>query len=85
MTKILPPPFTRAIIDQNGMLTEESRVYFSDLANRIPSYGSGSPEGVVEADLGATYYDIAAVAGSRTYIKISQDIGGDRSQGWELA
>ena len=85
MTIILPPPFVRAIVDETGTLTQESRVYFTDLAARIPSYGSGSPESVIDATIGATYYDLDAAQGSRIYIKINESIGGDTTQGWELA
>jgi len=85
MTQVLLPTFTRPIVDANGALTEESRVFFSELVNRLPSYGSGSPENVVAADVGATYYDLNAAAGSRVYLKVTQDVSGDRTQGWELA
>lgn len=85
MSKFLPPTFVRPITDDDGRLTQESRVYFSQLAERIPSYGEGSPEGVVSANIGATYYDLGASSGSRHYIKINADIGGDTSKGWELA
>ncbi len=85
----------RQILDENGELTQESRVFFSDLydlvadyeskAALIPTSGSGSPEGAISAPIGATYYDLAAAVGSRVYIKIQADIGGDTTQGWELA
>lgn len=85
MTQILPPTFVRPFVDQTGTLTEEQRVYFDELANRIPSYGTGSPEGVLDARVGATYFDLGAAAGSRLYIKAAFDIGGDTTMGWELA
>lgn len=85
MSKILLPPFFRPIVGQDGILTEEMRVYFDELAARVPSHGIGSPEGVVDGRIGATYYDLDASAGSRHYIKINADISGDTTQGWELA
>lgn len=85
MTKLLLPPFTRPIVDDTGTLTQEARVFFSDLVARVPSYGSGSPEGVVDGQVGATYYDVDAAAGQRHYIKINADIAGNTAQGWELA
>lgn len=85
MTKLLLPPFIRGLVNDSGVLTEESRVFFSDLVDRVPSYGDGSPEGVVEGVVGATYYDLAAAQGSRVYLKIVAEIDGDAAQGWELS
>lgn len=85
MTQLQQPPYNRPFIDENNVLTTEGRVFFTDLVQRVPSYGSGSPEGVVDAVIGATYYDLDASAGLRHYIKINADIGGDTTQGWELA
>lgn len=84
MTQLLLPPFTRAIVDQDGMLTQEARVFFSNLVERIPIYGEGTPEGVVKGQIGSTFYDLDAVAGSRVYLKINANIGGDTTKGWEL-
>ena len=84
MAKVTRLPYVRPIVEE-GIITQESRVILEELFNRIPITGEGSPEGVVDADVGATYYDLNAVAGSRHYIKINQDIGGDTTQGWELA
>lgn len=84
MTKLQQPPFNRPIVDESNVLTQEGRVFFSDLVGRIPSYGDGSPEGVVDGVVGATYYALDASAGSRHYIKINADIGGDTTKGWEL-
>lgn len=82
------------IVETNGVLTQESRIFFDILyalvadyeakAALIPTSGTGSPEGVLAAPVGATYYDLGAVAGSRTYLKIATDVGGDITQGWEL-
>ena len=85
MSVLLPITFVRPIVDESGQLTQEARVYFSDLANRTPSNGSGSPEGVVSAQSGATYYDLDAAPGSRHYIKLVDGVSGDSSLGWELA
>jgi len=85
MTQLLPLTSIRPITDERNVLTEEARVYFVDLADRVPSYGEGSPEGVIDAPIGATYYDLAAASGSRHYIKINAAISGDPTKGWELA
>lgn len=85
MSKLIPLTKTRAILDEMNVMTQEARVYFQELESRIPSYGSGTPEQVVDAPIGATYYDLDASAGSRHYIKINADISGDTTRGWELA
>lgn len=85
MSKISPLTRIRAIVDSNGLMTEEVRVYFTELENRIPITGSGSPENFVAATEGATYYDLSAASGSRHYIKILNDIDGNKARGWELS
>lgn len=86
MTQILPPPFNRNAVDDDGVLTQELRVFFSDLVNRIPAHGEGTPEGNIRANLGATYYDLSLASGTnRVYIKVKDSIDGDQTKGWELA
>lgn len=85
MTKIIAPVSIRPFVDESGLLTEEQRVYFDTLANRIPQFGNGSPENKVSANLGATYYDLDAPQGSRTYLKLQDAIDGDDKRGWQLA
>lgn len=76
---------TRSMVDSNGVMTQEARLYFQQLTDLIPISGSGSPEGAINAVQGATYYDLDAAQGQRHYIKIQADINGDSTQGWELA
>lgn len=85
MRNLIPLTNTRSIVDGNGNLTQEARIFFEELQSYIPINGSGSPEGVIRARQGATYYDISATAGSIHYVKKLTDIGGDTSQGWVLA
>jgi hypothetical protein len=44
--------------------------------------GTGSPEGVVEAQQGVEYMDETGTTGSVKWIKQLADISGDKSQGW---
>lgn len=46
--------------------------------------GTGSPEGVVEAEQFTLYMDDIGTAGSILYIKRDPDISGDKSTGWIL-
>jgi hypothetical protein len=50
-----------------------------------PTTGAGSPEGVVKARQFSLYIDTTGAQGSRIYIKMLPDIGGNILQGWELA
>jgi hypothetical protein len=52
------------------------------VSDLMPIIGSGSPEGVVEAQQYALYLDTAGSAGSIQYRKMLPDIGGDKTQGW---
>lgn len=54
------------------------------LANLSIASGSGSPEGVVEASATALYMNTAGSAGNILYVKKTDDVGGDRTQGWIL-
>jgi len=78
-------PNIRAIVNENGILTPESRITLDQLFELIPITGEGSPEGLVDARQGATYYDLSAGQGSRHYIKIKNSINGNQALGWELA
>ena len=82
MSKITGLPKTRAFLDAMGLFTVEGRTVIEEMENRIPITGSGSPEGAVEADAGATYYDLDTSAEIRHYVKIVSEQNGDASQGW---
>jgi hypothetical protein len=78
-------PKTRAITDENGLLTSEARAAQDELESLIPSSGDGTPENRVAAPAGAAYYDLSADTGSIIYIKCLNDIDGDNTRGWKLA
>lgn len=85
MARISGFPKTRPVVDSMGMLNSETRLSTEELENRIPITGEGSPEGVIAASVGATYYDLSADTGSIHYVKTQQSVGEDRSKGWKLA
>lgn len=85
MAKIDGLPKTRPFLTENLLLNSEGRVAMEELESRVPITGEGSPEGVVLAPVGATYYDLSAAQGNRHYIKITQAIDGNGAKGWELA
>jgi hypothetical protein len=76
--------FDRPIVEDDGSLTLQSRTFFKTIINQSLIIGTGSPEGVVEAEQGASYMDDAGTAGSIKYIKRDDNIGADKSQGWIL-
>ena len=87
-TNITDISFDRPVIEGDGSLTSQSRTFFNTLKTRVLEQslvvGTGSPEGVVEADVGTSYMDDAGVAGAISYIKRDADILGDKSMGWVL-
>ena len=72
-------PFTK-----DGFLTNRNFLWAVGITNLQILTGSGSPEGVVEAQPTRLYMNTAGTAGSILYIKRDSDVGGDRSQGWIL-
>lgn len=83
-TKITGLPATRPIVDSRGMLTQEARSFFRVIIDRSLIIGTGSPDGVIEADQGAEYMDDAGTHGNIKYIKRDSSLAGDRSKGWIL-
>lgn len=74
----------RPIVESDGSLTLQSRVYFKTITEQALIIGDGSPEGVVTADIGSTYQDNSGVAGAIRYAKRDNDIAGDKAKGWVL-
>ena len=60
------------------------RIFLLQVQERTLLIGTGSPEGVVEAEQGQEYMDDAGVAGAIKYIKRDANVGGDKSLGWIL-
>ena len=76
---------TRPVIDANGVLTQEARLFFNDVTALVMITGNGSPENVVESlKTGVLYTDLDGTTGSILYVKKLSDIGGDTKQGWIL-
>ena len=75
----------RPIVEKDGSLTSQSRLFFGAIFRQALIVGTGSPEGVVSASIGATYMDDAGTTGAISYIKRDADDGaGDSSIGWIL-
>lgn len=68
-------------------LYQDSDIFYNwvlNVTNMSILTGSGSPEGVVQAQPTRLYMNTAGTAGSILYIKRDADVSGDRSQGWIL-
>ncbi len=75
---------TRPLVDEDGMMTQQTRSAMNKLTSLGIIEGSGSPESVISAGVTALYMDTAGSAGSILYIKKLAAIGGDDTQGWIL-
>ncbi len=82
--KIEEISFDRPIVESTGSMTLQTRSFFRQLIDRALIIGSGSPEGVVEAEIGSSYMDDTGTAGNIMYLKRDDNIAGDKSQGWIL-
>lgn len=72
------------IVDHRGYPQEQFRVFLLQVQELGLIIGTGSPEGVVEAEQGVEYMDENGTAGTIKYIKRDAHVGGDRSLGWIL-
>lgn len=76
----------KAILLKDLSMTSQTRIFFDELLQEIDHqaliFGTGSPEGVVEAVKGKTYQDDTGTAGNIRYAKQVDDVAGDKSLGW---
>lgn len=84
MSNIVPLTSMRPIVDANGVMTQEAQAWFQQITDFQSLTGEGSPEGVVEADIGREYIDTIGTASAIKYVKRNADDAGDRSKGWIL-
>jgi hypothetical protein len=81
---IVTPPSNVSIVDEEGFMRELFRDFTFKVSRLSLMSGSGSPEGVVEAEQLRMYMDTAGTASAIMYVKRDADIGGDKTQGWIL-
>ena len=84
VTRISELSTDRPIVEENGSLTLQSRAFFRAITQQALIIGTGSPEGVVEAEQGAQYMDETGTASNLEYRKQKNNIGGDKAKGWIL-
>ena len=76
---------SQPIVGDNGTMSQQFQEWQTLVTRLLPLTGTGSPEGVEISDQFQHYYDTAGASGSILYIKMVDDIGGDKSLGWKLA
>ena len=75
---------SQPIVEDNGTMSRPFQDW-QELVSRSQFYrGTGTPEGVIEAPEDSRYIDTAGAPGSLLYIKVNDDIAGDRTKGWVL-
>ena len=84
MADLAPLNAEQPIVDSNGLMNRQMRVFQNKVATFDFFVGSGSPEGVVSAEVGRRYIDQTGAPGSVQYVKQLSDIGGDPTLGWSL-
>jgi len=75
---------TQPLVDDKGISTQQMRSWSAQVDRQLIITGTGSPEGVVGADVTAEYMDETGTTGNIKYIKRDSDIAGDKTLGWVL-
>lgn len=70
------------IIDAQGRPLNVLHQFSIDVAKLPTIVGTGSPEGLIEAEVAREYLDTTGGPGAVKYVKQLSDIGGDRKLGW---
>lgn len=79
------PTRQQALVDDKGVMTLRVSEWVNIINLFPPIQGTGSPEGVILAQIGQTFIDTDAdIVSSFLYMKQKADILGDRKKGWRL-
>ena len=81
---IVPINPTYPIVDDNGVAFSPFALFLLQVSESSLIIGDGTPENNVEAKQGRFYMDESGTTGSIIYVKKTDDISGDRKQGWIL-
>jgi hypothetical protein len=72
------------VVGEKGNMLDLFYNWMLNVSNLSIIVGTGSPEGVVEARQPRQYLQTDGAANQIMWIKKLNDIGGDRTMGWEL-
>ena len=82
---IVPPTASQPIINENGTMSDQFRLWALAVTRAADVItGTGSPEGVIDANQTQMYMDDAGTAGLIMYVKRDTDIAGAATKGWIL-
>ena len=84
MTVNIVTPQNDVIIDEQGRPTEKFFQWLGLMTELEPIIGTGTPETFQEARAKRFYIDDAGGTGTVLYVKLQDDILGDRTKGWIL-
>lgn len=82
MPNIPTPDAESPIVNENGSMSDVFQRWVSEITRLDLIVGTGSPEGVIDAEVGREYLDDAGAAGAVKFIKQLPNIAGDRTKGW---
>lgn len=82
MPNITPIDANTPIDSNGGVMSDVFQRWMSQVTRNDLLIGTGSPEGVIEAEIGREYLDDTGAAGAVKFIKQLPDIGGNRTLGW---
>lgn len=72
------------IVNSAGTMERQFQEWQQLVTRALPIRGDVTPENNVIAPADSWYINESGGAGSRVYLKVFSDIGGDESQGWEV-
>jgi hypothetical protein len=83
VTRVTKPTPVRPIINSDGTPNQEFDSWIQIQTDRSLIISAGSPEGVIEAPIGAEYMASDGTAGAIRWVKRDADDGaGDKTKGW---
>ena len=79
---ITPLNPTQPIADTDGIMSLQMRYFVQEVSSQSIIIGSGSPDGIYEANQGRDYMDEDGAPGAVKYVKQKVAIGGNSKLGW---
>lgn len=84
MPELSPQNRSARIVDKNGRMVEPFASFIREVEKLGVLNGSGTPEGVVDAEIDRLYKDNDGVTETIVYVKKLDNISGDTTKGWIL-
>lgn len=84
MPELSPQNRSAKIVDENRQMIDPFASFIAEVSKLGILNGTGSPEGVVDAEITQLYMDSAGTAGNILYIKRNDNVSGNPKNGWIL-